>query len=449
MTALPFGFLQPLATEGRKEQLAVYQAICHFFLIQTDHMPLVHGLTRQADAWSLHQCRYLSAIAEFNCSIQHLLGRKNSVADALSRVSIDAVHLELDYNHLAKEQQQDPETSACSTSITSLKWKDVPVNKAGDAKDWIRSCTICQTPKIQKHTETGPVSFYQPQRRFAHIHVNIVGPLLPSEGHCYLFTIVDRSTRWHGAIPMSNASSASFTATLLSRFSIPAHMTFDRNTSFISQLWMSLGQLLGTSIHHTTAYNPEANDMVECFHRTLKAALISRCSNSMWFSQLPWVLLDLRTTPKEGLDVSPAEMVFGYLLLVPGEFFPNAPSSDDITRLRRIVGKFAPCKQTYRPHEHCPVPKDLCTMNTVLQGGPPPLTCHGASLLMGEYNNHLVASLLDPAVTSDDHASGWPHAICQPSHTLCSEETLQLATATALITQLLFVDWDTLWLPSG
>jgi len=81
----------------------------------------------------------------------------------------------------------------------------------------------------------------------------------------------------------------------------------------------------------------------------------------MWFSQLPWVLLGLRTTPKEGLDVSPAEMVFGDPLVVPGEFFPNAPSSDDIARLRRIVGKFAPCKQTYRPPEHRYVPKDLRT----------------------------------------------------------------------------------------
>ncbi|XP_037774983.1 uncharacterized protein LOC119572013 [Penaeus monodon] len=122
---------------------------------------------------------------------------------------------------------------------------------------------------------------------------------------------------------MSNASSASCATALLSgwisRFGSLAHITSDRGTSLTSQLWMSLGQLLGTTIHHTTAYNPEANSMVELFHRTLKAALMSRCSNIMWFSQLPWVL-GLRTTPKEGLDVSSVELVFGDPLVVPGEF---------------------------------------------------------------------------------------------------------------------------------
>ncbi|KAK3893046.1 hypothetical protein Pcinc_003124 [Petrolisthes cinctipes] len=127
-------------------------------------------------------------------------------------------------------------------------------------------------------------AFHQPQRRFAHIHVDVVCPLPPSEGHRYLFTIIDRSTRWPEAIPMTNATSAFCTAALLSRwisrFSIPEHITSDRGTTFTSQLWTSLGQLIGATVHHTTACNPKANGIVERFHRTLKAALMSRCNNS-------------------------------------------------------------------------------------------------------------------------------------------------------------------------
>lgn len=37
---------------------------------------------------------------------------------------------------------------------------------------------------------------------------------------------------------------------------------------------------MGTAIHNITAYNPKANGMVKRFHRTLKVALMSRCSNS-------------------------------------------------------------------------------------------------------------------------------------------------------------------------
>lgn len=50
------------------------------------------------------------------------------------------------------------------------------------------------TPKIHRHTETSRGSVHQPQRHFAHIHVDVLGSLPPS-GHHYLFTIVNHSTR--------------------------------------------------------------------------------------------------------------------------------------------------------------------------------------------------------------------------------------------------------------
>ena len=143
----PLGFFSRRLQKAEKnystfdrELLAIHQAIRHFrhllegttFAIQTDHMPLVHAFTRQGDTWSLRQRRHLSAIAEFNCSLRHLPGKLNPVADALSRAPMDSVHLGLEYNHLAREQQRDPEMPACRTSITSLRWKDVPVDEEGN-----------------------------------------------------------------------------------------------------------------------------------------------------------------------------------------------------------------------------------------------------------------------------------------------------------------------------
>ena len=40
------------------------------------------------------------------------------------------------------------------------------------------------------------------QRRFSHIHVDLVGPLPASKGFTYLFTIMDRTSRWPEAIPL-------------------------------------------------------------------------------------------------------------------------------------------------------------------------------------------------------------------------------------------------------
>ncbi|XP_066965782.1 uncharacterized protein [Macrobrachium rosenbergii] len=85
-----------------RELCAVYRAIWHLkfllegtpFTIYADHQPLVHAFTKQGDVWSSRQQRHLSAITEFTCSIKYLPGRKNPVADALSRVELNAVQLE-------------------------------------------------------------------------------------------------------------------------------------------------------------------------------------------------------------------------------------------------------------------------------------------------------------------------------------------------------------------
>ncbi|XP_068240904.1 uncharacterized protein [Palaemon carinicauda] len=123
----------------------------------------------------------------------------------------------------------------------------------------------------------------------------------------------------------------------------------ERGTTFTSQLWTSLANLLGISLHQTTAYNLAANGMIESFHHTLKAALISGCKDSNWLTQLPLVLLRLKTTPNDALDVSAAEIVYGDTSVVPAEFFPSATSFDDLQCISHGVGQFTPCRQTYKP----------------------------------------------------------------------------------------------------
>ena len=86
-------------------------------------------------------------------------------------------------------------------------------------------------------------------------------------------------TRWPEAIPVSDTSGLSLARALLqnwvSRFGTPEHITSDRGSQFTSILWSKLSILLGTELHHTTSYHPQANRMVERFHRDMKAALRS------------------------------------------------------------------------------------------------------------------------------------------------------------------------------
>ena len=200
---------------------------------------------------------------------------------------------------------------------------------------------------------------------------------------------------------MEEASTMSCANALLnswvSRFGLPEQMTSDRGSVFTSDIWSSLAKLLGVNLHYATAYHPQANDgtvitgkfcvgvplniqsiyyiyiypqangMVERWHITLKASLTARCSGSDWHTQLPWVLLGLRTMPKEGLNHSAAEIVYSQPLVVPGEFFPYDSTADQtqIDILRRTVRELAPCRPSKLNNTTSYVPADLSSCEYV------------------------------------------------------------------------------------
>ena len=421
-----------------RELLAVYSAIRHFrhfveavpFEIYTDHMPLVHAISKKADPVSKRQQRHLSAISEYSCTLKHISGKLNPVADALSRNCNALTLCGIDLKELANQQQQAPPPPlpahsnvvlqqvqfpdgtaiTCDVSTgTPRPWVPPALRKkvfdiihglshpsrktttklikekylwdsiAADVRTWSTACIPCQTSKITRHTESGIGEFHQPDRRFGHIHVDIVGPLPASHGARYIFTMIDRSTRWPEAAPLSDASSDSCVAALIdvwiSRFGLPDQITSDRGSVFTSELWTKISQRLGITATTTTAYNPEANGIVERFHRSLKASLMSRCASENWRVELPWVMLGLRTTPKDD-GLSPASKVYGDSLTVPGDFFRQA-NEQTPAELHEHVRRFIPCRQTYNPSRQVYIPQELKTTPFVfvrVDAAKPPLT---------------------------------------------------------------------------
>ena len=89
----------------------------------------------------------------------------------------------------------------------------------------------------------------------------------------------------------------------------------------------SYGLIDETHRIRTTAYHPQANGLVQRLHRQLKAALTAHCG-SHWVDILPVVLLGIRTTVKQDIGCSAAELVYGTTLRILGEFFSVPPTND-------------------------------------------------------------------------------------------------------------------------
>jgi len=134
----------------------------------------------------------------------------------------------------------------------------------------VPTCQSAQTHDVQHHAE--------------------VGPILPFSG--YLLTVVDWFTCCPEAWPIENMSRSSYNNELA--------CTTD---PFKSLLITSGIQRIRTSPHH-----PQANGLVERFHRTLKSPpLTAHESPLQWSSKLRIVLLALRNTVKTGIEQAPAE----------------------------------------------------------------------------------------------------------------------------------------------
>ena len=74
---------------------------------------------------------------------------------------------------------------------------------SSDVRRWAQACMECQKPKINRHTCSNG-EFPDPDDRFSHIYIDIVGSLPPSNGYTYLLTYVDRFTRRPEAFPITN-----------------------------------------------------------------------------------------------------------------------------------------------------------------------------------------------------------------------------------------------------
>ena len=96
--------------------------------------------------------------------------------------------------------------------------------------------------------------------------------------------------------------------------------------------------------------------MVERFHGNLKEALKASLQDNDWVLALPWVMLGIRTVPKEDLNCSAAEMVFGSTLTVLEEFISPTNRQRDAP-----TTKFLPTNTEFHGNSKCVPIKALDT----------------------------------------------------------------------------------------
>ena len=88
----------------------------------TDHKPLTHSFNSKPDHHSPRQVRHLDFISQFTTDIRHIAGQGNPVADALSHLETNAIHMQpsqsiVDFQAMAKAQPTDKDLQTSSNNI--------------------------------------------------------------------------------------------------------------------------------------------------------------------------------------------------------------------------------------------------------------------------------------------------------------------------------------------
>lgn len=385
-----------------RELLAAYLAVLHFkheiegrnVMLLTDHKPLSSAFVSQTKAKSDRQQRHLSLLSEYINDVSYIKGKENIVADCLSRPCNNVTLSLNDLPAIAKEQTDDQEMSELIDRLKPFQLNNelklfcdistanprpfVPLNCRKDLfnefhnlahsgtkatlklikyryfwpdmdrniRNWCRECLQCQSSKIHRHTKSPISNFSLPSARFTTVHLDIVGPLpvvveannpYPSPKR-YLCTMIDRTTRWIEATPMSDISASTvaltFLNTWISRFGVPLHVVTDRGKQFESELFSELAIITGFHRLRITAYHPQSNGLVERMHRTLKTSLTAR--KESWLTALPIILLAMRSIPNDS-NYSPFTAVTGTSLMLPNLLLSDEHSNNfdtnDISKL--------------------------------------------------------------------------------------------------------------------
>ncbi len=130
------------------------------------------------------------------------------------------------------------------------------------------------------------------------------------------------ATRYPEAVPLHSITTKAVVKELVkfcSMFGLPKVIQTDRGTNFTSNLFEQLVKELQVQHEMSSAYHPESQGALECFHQMLKSMLRTYCvkTGKDWVDGLPLLMLAVRSTMQESLGFSPAELVFGHTVRGP------------------------------------------------------------------------------------------------------------------------------------
>src|SRR5260221_643861 len=189
-------------------------------------------------------------------------------------------------------------------------------------KDYVASCATCARTKSPRHKPYGKLKQLPiPSRLWSSISMDFIKQLPDSEGFSTILVIVNHLTKQAIFIPSHDTVNAPqvvqlFLIHVFSKHRVPAHVTLDRGSKFVSHFFHSLGKLLWMRLHFTSGYHPEGDGQTEHANQVLEQYLqtYTNYQQDDWAMLLPMAEFAYNNAMNVTMGVSPFFVNKGYHL---------------------------------------------------------------------------------------------------------------------------------------
>lgn len=215
-----------------------------------------------------------------------------------------------------------------------------------DITDFVKSCLKCQKYKATNKERTPSIVTTTADTAFEKIFMDLVGPLIPSEGHEYILTTQCELTKFVTATPIKDKSTETvakaFVNSVILKYGVPNRIASDRGTEFMSELFAELAKLLEIKKLNSTAYHHEAIGALENTHKVLGNFLRIQCSNKIfnWSDWVPYYEFAFNNTVHSSTNYTPFYLLYGRNSRMPSSLTDTIPDPlynlDDFTKLMKL-----------------------------------------------------------------------------------------------------------------
>lgn len=357
-----------------RELLAIYLSVIHFrqiiegrpLQVSTTHKPLTTALTSIPPSSSSMRLRHVRFISEFVTKIVYRTTSRQP-PQLHSTTSLP----EFSPAKLCREQQLDPHIA--NLDLTSINYKGITLlcdvsqtnprpyipstlrphifkllhgtshpsmeittslitqryywpRMTSSIKEMIKACPSCTPTNDAKPTH----AVIKPNEPLKDIILDVVGPLLQSNGFKHCLILIDKNTGWFETAPIRKVDSPTIIKLIseqwISRFGVPESITSNSNIQICSNSFKSFCDLNSITYNNKNAFDGNSNKFLERIHHILKNAILTAAKSTKWASDLPSILLGLRNRPSAH-GYSPSQLLYNMTPRLPNEMFNPSSSS--------------------------------------------------------------------------------------------------------------------------